>query len=196
MKAANLKILYLFCCLFCLTACVTSLGPVTSVSDSEIKLSDRRSADEKKSFRDGITSPLVMLGDGNFDRDPMLYIKESLHRNKTPEIAHIDVVINKFRVMDYFPRRMAAAQGGAMVGALGAMGYGAIVRHGPLPDSDAILCVMEGSINGKPFVADARNPYHLSSFVAGVRSDKHWKEAVRKSIDDCAISALSQTVGK
>jgi hypothetical protein len=176
-----------------LAGCTASLGPVAKLDDKEVSVRDQRQDAEKKSFRPSMTSPVILLGDENFDVSPMLYLQEALQKHKPPAGGSLEMVVKKFRLIDYFPKRQASAQQAALAGVMVSMGYSAYVFAAPRND-DSITCILEGSVNGRSFRASVATPYKLGSAAAAVRSDAHWIAAARTSIDQCVGSAVSQTV--
>ncbi len=177
-----------------LLGCTASLGPVAKIDDKDVSVRDQRQDAEKKSFRPGMTSPVILLGDENFDVSPMLYLQEALQRHKPPAAGSLEMVVKKFRLIDYFPKRQTSAQQAALAGVMTSMGYsGSYVSAVPRGE-DSIVCILEGSVNGRTFQASVSTPYKLSSAAAAVRSDANWIAAARKSIDQCVGSAVSQTV--
>ncbi|HEY6862611.1 MAG TPA: hypothetical protein VI319_01820 [Burkholderiales bacterium] len=177
-----------------LLGCTASLGPVAKLDDKDVSVRDQRQDAEKKSFRSGMTSPVILLGDENFDVNPMLYLQEALQRHKPPAAGSLQMVVRKFRLIDYFPKRQASAQQAALVGVMTSMGYSVTSVSSARKDEDSIICVLEGSLNGRAVQASVSTPYKLNSAAAAVRSDANWIAAARKSIDQCVAAAVSQAV--
>lgn len=180
-----------------LTGCTTtSLGPVNTQAVRQIHLSDQRPESEKENFRASIVSPAILLGDDNFDISPMLYIKDAVAKNKPSSVSTVSVVIDHFRVADFFPQRLTQGREAAITGALAASGLPGIYGDTPIPEQDAIICTMTGTINGRSFQSTARVPYQLALVGLSVRKDKSWVYATKKSIDNCVVSAIAQTLRK
>jgi hypothetical protein len=177
-----------------LLGCTASLGPVARLEDKDVSVTDQRQDAEKKSFRPGMTSPVILLGDENFDVNPMLYLQEALQRHKPPAAGPLQMAVSKFRLIDYFPKRQRSAQQAALAGVMTSMGYSVAYVSSARKDEDSIMCILEGSVNGRAFQTSSDVPYKLTSAAAvSVRSDANWIAAARTSIDQCVESAVSKT---
>lgn len=183
-----MKIIKLLIPLLLLSGCASiQLGEIQEINSNAISLVDNRDASEKNEYQQGVS---ILLGDTSFDKNPTLYLKESLYRNKPPTLTAVNFEITKFRLIDYFPERARIAMAGALSGALSSMGY--TVVGDPSGDSDSIICALEGTLNGNPVVSSSIVPYRISPFAMQVRNQPEFVAAVKKSINICVENAFKQ----
>lgn len=178
-----------FIALALLSGCVTTLGPVKTISDDEVRIIDHRADADKKNYRASVVSPVILLGDENFEVSPLLYLKEAIARAKPASLPAVELEVTRFRVVDYFPARLGAGMSGA-VGAV-VMATGVRDMEGIPTNEDSIVVVVEGKLNGKDVHSQARTPYKISPLAGSVRSDPGWVKSAHASIDACAEGLFS-----
>jgi hypothetical protein len=166
---------------------VSNLGPAKKYEATVVTLRDTRPENEKVAERAGMTSSIIELGDKNFKPSILSYLMSELANQKPANVAKVDFDLSHFRIIDAFPHRMGAAQAGAMAGVMAS--YGITTVQEISNESDAILCVISGSLNGKPVKAEAATPYNMSLASVSVRNDSHWIAAVKESLRK-AVTAL------
>ena len=170
---------------------VSNLGPAQKYQATVVSLRDTRPANEKVAERAGMTSSIVELGDKNFNPSILSYLMSELANQKPANIAKVDFDLSHFRIIDMFPHRMGAAQAGAVAGVMASYGITTVQE---IPnESDAIVCVISGSLNGKPVKAEGVTPYNMSLASVSVRNDSHWiaavKESLRKAVEALYVQA-------
>jgi hypothetical protein len=121
--------------------------------------------------------------------------QEALKKN-LPADAPINLVVNDFAVIDFFPRRLGAiATGQGLIGALvknkidARTDWTMVESLGLPPDGEAIVCLFSGEINGKPATVATFSSYK-SGGNAMIRNGEPFKEAVDLAIEKAAKQAL------
>lgn len=172
-------------------ASAIKLGPVEDIAQNRVTIHDKRPEAEKESYRSSNDSPLVILGDEDFDVSPQAYLKNALYMAKPEGVTEIEAVINKFILADYFPQRLQSARNGAMYGVFGAAGAIFEILNKKIDrDADSILCKLDIELNGKPANVSVAISYKISPHVFMVRRQEEWIDALKTAISKCAISAF------
>lgn len=165
------------------------LAPNDRAAGSKVTINDKRERSETVYRRDDVLEPIQYYGDSDFDMPPLTYLGKALERSLPVNEYIVD--INKFRVIDIFPRRLKAVISGATYGALSAMGYTDFLSSINPQASDNITCVAAGTIRGKAFSTSSSVPYAISPFAGLVKHDPSFVAAV----SEC-LSQLSEQIGK
>jgi hypothetical protein len=188
-REALMKIVLAGLAALLLSGCAaTSLGPAASVADEQVQFRDKRPEAETKTFRQGILSPIIYLADEDFEPKAIEHFRAALWAKRPPGMSGVRVEVTKFRIADYFPRRMSAAIGGG----LAAQGIYSTFDLAP-GDVDGVYCLFEGTLNGRPVKTSSFLPYLISPLAGLVRQQPEFIAAVKASIDKCAENALLQS---
>jgi hypothetical protein len=171
-----------------LTGCSTTIKLSKLVEDParQVALRDSRSAEEKVYRRD---RALQYFGDEDFDVPPLMHFALLLG-SKLPEGNHV-LEVNKFRVVDIFPRRLGATTAGALTGALGSIGYAVFFPNASYANQDNITCLISGTIDSNAISFSASVPYKISPLAGMVKNDPAFKSAA----NEC-LSLLADKVAK
>lgn len=180
----------------CFLACgcslaVSNIGPARKFDPAIVSLRDNRPDHEKKAERAGITSSTVELGDSNFQPSILDHLKSELANQKPEDTAHIEFNLSHFRIVDAFPHRMASAQAGGLAGVMASYGVSSVQQVSN--DTDAIICVISGTLNGKQVAGEAATPYKTNALAVSVRNDANWIAAVKESLEQ-AVRQLYESI--
>jgi hypothetical protein len=164
------------------------------LSVAGVVLQDNRPEARKKNFRGGVTSPMIAMGDGTLKPAGLVRFQEALKKS-LPADAPINLVVNDFAVIDYFPRRLGLIADGSLVGMFmkdrieAKTDWAMVESLGLPPDGEAIICVFSGEINGKPASVATFSSY-VSGGNAMIRNGEPFKQALDLAIEKAAKQAL------
>jgi hypothetical protein len=190
------KIVALSTVLVIAAQCAVALPAYSAdLSVAGVVLQDNRPDERKKNYRGGVMSPMIALGDDTLKPAGLVRFQEALKKTLAAD-APINLVVNDFAVIDFFPRRMGAiANGQGLVGALvkeridARTDWTMVENLGLPPDGEAIICLFSGEINGKPATVATFSTYK-SGGAASIRNGQPFKEAVTLAIDKAVQQAL------
>lgn len=165
------------------------LSPNGQPAGSKVTINDKREKSETVYRRDGVLEPIQYYGDSDFDTPPLAYLGKALERSLPVNEYVVD--INKFRVIDIFPRRLSAGISGATFGALSSMGYMVFLSNINPQVSDNITCIAAGAIQGETFSTSSSVTYAISPFAGLVKHDASFVAAV----NGC-LAKLSEQIAK
>jgi len=167
-----------------------SLGVIPNYNAKLINVIDNRSETDKNNQRDNVLSAIIFFGDQDLQPNLKDYFISKMVNKKPESIPNINIIINKYEVADYFPKRMSA---GIREWVFMPNTDTKIVNKNDLPiNTDMIICYFDGVVNGKPVIAKAAYPYSLNAGSAMVRSDPNFVIAVNRSMDNVVDSIYKQ----
>ena len=147
-----------------------------------VTIADKRDPATFEGSGDPDVTPLVVLPNDDVKPAAMEQLMDVL--NDTAK-APVTVVVTELRVLDYFPERFEDKVDPSVMASDAA--DWALVKELKVPtDKNSIVCVFAGTVNGKPFKFTAQRAYDLGFMTIGVRGDKHYRAAVKETIDDVA----------
>ena len=164
-----------------------------------IRLTDNRSLEQKKAARpNGFWAPLAFFAENKFSPRAFDRFQAALLLDKSLP-RPIEVEVDEFRVADFWPARVLAAQPGLLTSAI----VGAItdshvdwsfIDEANIPrDADSVICIFVGKINGRPVKLVTSETYHqVSTFGVTVYHDDGFKSALDVVIERAAQLALDQ----
>lgn len=164
------------------------------VAEGRISFVDKRTEVAGSDSRTNLFAPTITFGEETFNPSLFSRFQDALRLRAKPE-EHLDVIVEQFVVLDYFPRRGDLHEGG-LIGAYRARQQAqntdqAMVDRLALPrEGEAIVVRFVGTINGKAVSIELFEPYITPRLAILVRDSKPFKAALAKSIDDTAIEAL------
>jgi hypothetical protein len=145
----------------------------------DVTIVDERSALSKEGGKEKVLDPYFYHGDKMFTPAKLELFSGALA--DIFEIPPEKVVLHRFDVIDYYAKRLATAQAGAMA----SVSYSAAIGMAPAPeDTDFIACVIEASIDGHEVSSSATAEYEVSPFVSLVTNDPSYISAVHKAVKD------------
>jgi hypothetical protein len=168
---------------------ISFVSPIFGQAAVEVSVADQRSAASLESKRAGPFSPIAFLPEKAVKPGPVEQLKEALSRRATQPIS---LVISEMRVIDYFPARLNVGMPGGFVGAAigeslveSSTDWSMVDAIGLTNDTDSVICLLAGTLNGTQVSFAAHTPYKLGR-GAMVRSNENFKAAVTNSIDQVA----------
>ena len=180
-------------------ACSLALGTPAfeglAQDPAQITITDRRETMDIKGFRDSVFSAIAFVPDKAVKPSAIDQLKAAISARTDAPIA---IELTELRVIDYFPTRIKAGPGGLLSREImkslvnSKTDWSFVASLGISNEQDSIICLLSGTLNGKPVAAAAHEPYRLSAFAGLVRSDKHFKASVTTCIDRLAQQALEQ----
>lgn len=160
-----------------------------AASGAKINVMDSRQASERNHRRGGALEPVSYYGDQDFSVPPLRTLAALLESRLPPGTYELE--IEKFRVIDIFPKRMGSAVSGAMAGALGSLGYSTLVVGASSLTQDNITCLAEGKLQSKTFAVSASVPYRLPVLAGMVRSEPAFRDAAYTCLERLAESVVT-----
>ena len=181
----------------CGCATQTKLDQKVTLAASDIRLVDNRSPEKKAHKRDSVFSALALMDDEKFS-PRALDLFQAVLLPDASLARPINIEVDEFRIGDFFPVRLGA--GGQ--GFLGAVVFEALIDKNTdwafanemklAPNTDALLCVFVGRLNGVPIKVAASETYKISPFAALVVNDPDYRRALDVVIRRAAEDALRQ----
>jgi hypothetical protein len=170
------------------------------LSVAGVVLQDNRPAARKKNYRGGPFAPTAAMGDDALTPSGLVRFQEALKKNASAD-GPIDLLVNDFAVIDYFPRRLSVIAEGGLLGAFvrekmkSDVDWTMVENLGLPPDGEAIICLFTGEVNGEPATVATFSTYDSSSGggKALIRNMDVFKEAVDLAIEKAAKQALEGT---
>jgi hypothetical protein len=151
-----------------------------------VTLTDQRDGKPFNLVNIHTTTPLSVLKDEQVAPVAMQQLEAAF---ATAAQSPLDVVVEKFWVIDHYPKRMRAGVGGALVNA--GTDWDFINAMGVPDDQDSILVIFAGTANGKPFKVASFRPYKISAMAFLIRKDKNFRAAVTEAIGDAAKQVVT-----
>jgi hypothetical protein len=178
--------------------CVATMKVDPVVDKEFISVDDKRPPDSRRERRDSAFSAIAMVGDENINPPALVLLQASLQKHSSGR-RKLNLVIDEFRIIDYFPVRIHAGLPTAGLLTKLITEYliqsktdWSIVEAENIPStSDSILCLFAGAINGRQVKIVRHSPYHTSPFAGAIRHTGEFQNAVVESIDKVAIALLS-----
>jgi hypothetical protein len=168
------------------------------LSAAGVQLIDKRPVERKSNSRDSVFAATMVLGDKTLKPSTLARFQEALKKHQTTQGQAIELVVDDFAVIDYFPKRLAGMSNiGGLTGGIvqqmldSEMDWSLVDMLGLPPKGEAIICVFSGTINGKAATVVAHSEYKTSIATLSIRSSKPFKEAVDLAIDKAAADALN-----
>ena len=174
-----------------LQACGSAtLGTIPGYNTKLVNVKDNRNDADRSTLRDSVLSAIIFFGDEDLDPNLKEYFIAKLANQNPQAGSQLNIVINQFRVADFFPKRMSV---GIKEWVFMPNTDTRIVNKNDLPrNADMIICYFDGMVNGKKVIAKAAFPYTLNAGSAFVRSDPNFVIAVNRSIDTVVKSVYQQ----
>ena len=162
----------------------SDLGQAKSVPNNLVSVTDKRPAQEKKLFKPGPLSPIILLGDENIKPSPISHLVSYLYEKKPSNVKTVNLEIEKFRLAHYYPASMSAAIGGALAGNGFLTGFETDSRK------DQILGKLSGKLNGRRIYVEAATPYNaFLATTAPISNSEEYKRAMRATLSKLAERA-------
>ena len=166
------------------------MGTIPSYNASSVNVTDNRKAADKVRYRDSVLSAIVFFGDDSLQPNLKDYFVGKVAGAKPAGLSKLNIVINKFRMADYFPKRMSA---GVADWVYMPNTDTKMVARNELPtDVDMIICYFDGVVNGEKITAKSVFPYTLNGGSAMIYSDANFVKAINGSIDHVVTSIYKQ----
>jgi len=174
-----------------LNGCGTAvMGTIPNYNTRSVSVIDNRKEEEKVRYRDSVLSAIVFFGDDSLQPNLKDYFVGKVVVAKPAGLSKLNIVINKFRMADYFPKRMSA---GVAEWVYMPNTDTKMVARNELPtDVDMIICYFDGMVNGKKITAKSVFPYTLNGGTAMIYSDTNFVKAINGSIDHVVTSIYKQ----
>jgi hypothetical protein len=176
---------------------ITETSYATDLSVAGVTLEDKRPEARKKKVRSSVMSPIVTLGDDTLNPSGLVRFQEALKKVRGRDET-LSVIVDDFAVIDYFPKRMnVVTSGGSLVDSIAKhmvdtrTDWKMVEEMGLPPDSDAIICLFAGQVDGKPVTVATFSSYKISMMTVSVRGSKPFKDAVADAIEKAAKNSLS-----
>ena len=177
---------------------LVSTGAASAQQPPTVPVRDNRSAEQREAHRDSAFSPISVLGEGLLEPSALDQFVKALSES-APQTDRLDIVVDEFALMDFFPRRLQAsleaAGGGSLVGQL----FLGLVsprfdprifeQLGVPPDGEAVICIFSGSVNGQPVQVAAFAEYRTSVMTMLVRRSRAFRTAATEAITRAAQDA-------
>ena len=174
---------------------VSFAAPIVGQGSVEVTVVDQRSAASFESRRAGPFSAIAFLPEKAVKPGPVEQLQEALSRRATQPIS---LAISEMRVIDFFPARLNAGMPGGLLGAAiserlveSSTDWSMIDAMGITGDTDSVICLLAGTLNGTEASFAAHTPYKLGR-GAMVRSNENFKAAVTSSIDQVAQQIVAR----
>ena len=187
----SIKSFFLAITIFSLCLSLTAFGQ----SSDLVTISDHRSPETLTGKRDSNFSAIAFLPEKSVKPAPLVQLQTALSKRADHPVS---LVISEMRVIDYFPQRISSGPGGWVANAImqslveSKTDWSFVQEIGIRDDTDSVICILSGTIDGKEIKVAAHSPYKLGVFSASVRSDKNFKAAVTSSIDQVAQKIIEQ----
>ena len=189
------------------SACATPPGSVRynltaamSTPTGAVQLTDGRPADSKTSHSNG--EPKWFYGDDQFSPDRLTVLRQKMETRLAAGAGPRTVTVTRFDVVNYYAKTeadiRAANNPGMMFGAVGAL-VGSLVAEAMKPSvepQDQILCDIQGTVEGHPFVVNFARAYQRAG---GMGTNQYDDPAVLSAmptvVDVCTEMAAQNAAG-
>jgi hypothetical protein len=192
---AALKSVAKLASLACAFSLISFVSPIGGQGSVEVTVVDQRSAASFESRRAGPFSAIAFLPEKAVKPAPVEQLQDALSRRATQPIS---LVISEMRVIDFFPARLNAGLPGGLIGEAiserlveSSTDWSMVDAMGITGDTDSVICLLAGTLNGIEVSFAAHTPYKLGR-GAMVRSNENFKAAVTNSIDQVAQQVVAR----
>lgn len=164
---------------------------------SNVTVRDNRTPEKLLRKHDALFSAVVFVEDTRFSpRAVDLYVA-ALSKIGTQQ-ERIELEIDDFRVADFYPVRLGAGGQGFLGKAIfdslidRSTDWGFVNDMQLARNSNAVVCVVVGKLNGVPLRVAVSEPYKESPFAGLVYNDPDFRRALSAALDRAAADSLRQ----
>ena len=160
-----------------------------------LSIVDQRTVSSLEGHRDSNFSAIIFLPERAVKPGPTVQLRDAILKRTARSMS---VVISELQIVDYFPRRIKAGPDGWFNNAVmkrlvnSKTDWAFIDGIGISNEEDSVIVLFSGTVNGQEVEIATHSPYRLGGFSAMVRSDKNFKAAVTRSIEQVAQKIVDQ----